>query len=37
VALTALVGRLQKKGRLDWRSTLGKNAPSVGDVIEGWQ
>lgn len=36
VAPIVLVGRLQKKGRLDWRSTLSKNAPSVGDVLEAW-
>lgn len=37
VAPIVLVGRLQKKGRLDWRSTLAKNAPSVGDVLEAWE
>lgn len=36
VAPIVLVGRLQKMGRLDWRSTLGKNAPSVGSVLESW-
>lgn len=36
VAPIVLVGRLQKQGRLDWRSALGKNAPSVVDVLEAW-
>jgi HTH-type transcriptional regulator/antitoxin HigA len=37
VAPIVLVGRLQKTGRLDWRSTLSKNAPSVGDVLGAWE
>ncbi|MGU3432619.1 transcriptional regulator [Actinomycetes bacterium M1A6_2h] len=31
-----LIGQLQKRGRLDWRTTLAKNAPSVSEVLPLW-
>jgi len=37
LARIVLIGQLQKKGRLDWRTTLVKNAPSVSDVLPHWQ
>lgn len=37
IARIVLIGQLQKQGRLDWRSTLVKNAPSVGDVLPTWR
>lgn len=36
IARIVLVGQLQKRGRLDWRTTLAKNAPSVADVLPTW-
>lgn len=36
VARIVVIGRLQHKGRLDWRTTLAKNAPAVGDALETW-
>ena len=36
VARIIVVGHLQYKGRLDWRTTLSKNAPAVGDALESW-
>lgn len=32
-----LIGQLQKKGRLDWRTTLVKGAPTVADILPTWQ
>lgn len=37
IARIVLIGQLQKKGRLDWRTTLAKNAPSVADVLPTWE
>lgn len=37
LARIVLVGQLQKRGRLDWRTTLAKNAPSVADVLPTWE
>lgn len=31
-----LIGRLQKEGRIPWKTTLVKNAPSVLDELERW-
>lgn len=31
-----LIGSLQKRGRMDWRTTLAKNAPSVSEVLPRW-
>jgi HTH-type transcriptional regulator/antitoxin HigA len=36
VAPIVIIGRLQHDRRLDWRTTLAKNAPAVGDVLERW-
>lgn len=36
VARIVVIGHLQYLRRLDWRTTLAKNAPSVGEVLEGW-
>ncbi|HEY7044425.1 MAG TPA: HigA family addiction module antitoxin [Nocardioidaceae bacterium] len=36
VAPIVVVGHLQHKRRLDWRTTLAKNAPVVGDALETW-
>lgn len=36
IARIVLIGQLQKRGRLDWRTTLAKNAPSVADVLPTW-
>lgn len=36
IARIVLIGQLQKKGRLDWRTTLARNAPSVADVLSTW-
>lgn len=33
LARIMLTGQLQKRGRLDWRTTLAKNAPSVSEVL----
>lgn len=37
LARIVLIGQLQKRGRLDWRTTLAKNAPSVSDVLPHWK
>ncbi|MBY6709090.1 MULTISPECIES: XRE family transcriptional regulator [unclassified Rhodococcus (in: high G+C Gram-positive bacteria)] len=37
LARIVLIGQLQKRGRLDWRTTLAKNAPSVSDVLPRWE
>lgn len=37
VARIVLIGQLQKRGRLDWRTTLAKNAPSVSEALTRWQ
>lgn len=31
-----LIGQLQKQGRLDWRTTLARNAPSISDIVPRW-
>jgi HTH-type transcriptional regulator/antitoxin HigA len=36
LARIMLIGQLQKRGRLDWRTTLAKNAPSVSEVLPHW-
>lgn len=36
VARIVLIGQMQKRGRLDWRTTLARNAPSVSDVLPHW-
>jgi HTH-type transcriptional regulator/antitoxin HigA len=36
VARIVVIGHLQYKNRLDWRTTLAKNAPVVGDALETW-
>lgn len=36
VSRIVLIGHLQKRGRLDWRTTLAKNPPSVSDVLPHW-
>lgn len=37
IARIVLVGQLQHRHRLDWRTTLAKNAPSVNDALDGWK
>jgi HTH-type transcriptional regulator/antitoxin HigA len=37
VSRIVVIGHLQHLGRLDWRTTLAKNAPSVGDALESWE
>jgi HTH-type transcriptional regulator/antitoxin HigA len=37
LARIMLIGQLQKRGRLDWRTTLAKNAPSVSEVLPRWE
>lgn len=37
VARIVVVGQLQHRGRLDWRTTLAKNAPAVNEVLGGWK
>lgn len=37
VARIVVIGHLQHKGRLDWRTTLAKNAPVVTDALETWE
>lgn len=37
VARIVVVGQLQHRGRLDWRTTLAKNAPAVSEALEGWR
>ena len=36
VAPIVIIGRLQHFRRLDWRTTLAKNAPTVGDALATW-
>ena len=36
VARVVVIGHLQHDGRLDWRTTLVKNAPVVSDALEMW-
>ncbi|TQL68917.1 HTH-type transcriptional regulator/antitoxin HigA [Nocardioides albertanoniae] len=36
IAYIVLIGQLQKKGQLDWRTTLVKGAPSVADILPTW-
>lgn len=36
VAPIVVIGRLQFYGRLDWRTTLAKNAAAVGDALDTW-
>lgn len=37
VTRIVLVGQLQHRRRLDWRTSLAKNAPSVSDALEAWK
>jgi Plasmid maintenance system antidote protein len=37
VARVVVIGQLQHRRRLDWRTTLAKNAPAVSDALEGWK
>lgn len=37
VARIVVIGHVQYKGRLDWRTTLAKNAPVVSDALETWR
>jgi HTH-type transcriptional regulator/antitoxin HigA len=37
IAPIVLVGQLQHRKWLDWRTTLAKNAPTVNDVLERWR
>ncbi|RSN03135.1 transcriptional regulator [Nonomuraea sp. WAC 01424] len=37
VACIVVIGHLQHRRRLDWRTTLAKNAPSVSDALEAWE
>ena len=37
VARIVVIGHLQYKRRLDWRTTLAKNAPVVGHALETWE
>jgi len=37
VARIVFIGQLQHRRRLDWRTTLAKNAPSVSDALEAWK
>lgn len=36
IARIVLIGQLQKRGRLDWRTTLARGAPSVAEVLPRW-
>ena len=36
LAPIVVIGQLQNSGRLDWRSTLAKNAPTVTEVLDKW-
>lgn len=36
VARIVIIGHLQHRRRLDWRSILAKNAPNVNDVLDAW-
>ena len=37
VARIVVIGHLQYKRRLDWRTTLAKNPPSVGEALQAWE
>jgi HTH-type transcriptional regulator/antitoxin HigA len=37
LARIVVIGQLQKRGRLDWRTSLAKNAPSVSQVLPHWE
>jgi HTH-type transcriptional regulator/antitoxin HigA len=37
VARIVVVGHLQHRGRLDWRTALAKNAPAVSGALEAWE
>jgi HTH-type transcriptional regulator/antitoxin HigA len=37
VAPIVVIGQLQHRRRLDWRTTLAKNAPAVAHVLQTWQ
>jgi HTH-type transcriptional regulator/antitoxin HigA len=37
VAPIVVIGHLQHRKRLDWRTTLTKSAPNVGDALESWK
>jgi HTH-type transcriptional regulator/antitoxin HigA len=37
LARIVVIGQLQHRRRLDWRTTLAKNAPSVSDALEVWK
>ncbi len=37
VAPIVVIGQLQHRRRLDWRTTLVKNAPNVSDVLQAWK
>ncbi|MEV4092153.1 HigA family addiction module antitoxin [Streptosporangium saharense] len=36
VARIVIIGHLQHRRLLDWRTTLAKNAPSVNEILEAW-
>lgn len=37
VARIVVIGQLQHRKRLDWRTTLAKNAPNVDDALDAWK
>lgn len=37
VARIVVIGQLQHRRRLDWRTTLAKNAPNVSDTLDTWK
>jgi HTH-type transcriptional regulator/antitoxin HigA len=37
LARIVVIGQLQKRGRLDWRTSLAKNAPLVSEVLPHWE
>lgn len=37
VARIVVIGHLQYHGRLDWRTTLARNAPNVSDTLQAWR
>ncbi len=37
VARIVVIGQLQHRRRLDWRTTLAKDAPSLSDALEAWK
>ena len=37
VARIVVIGQLQHRRRLDWRTTLVKDAPAVSDALDGWK